>query len=46
MQSVIRKLGVLNASEYAVMINEGSVTAGGDLIFSDLSNFSSTSSRG
>ena len=37
-QSVIRKLGVLNASEYAVMINEGSVTAGGDLIFSDLSN--------
>ena len=37
-QSVIRKLGLLNATEYAVMANEGSVVAGGDLIFSDISS--------
>ncbi|CAM4204611.1 SusC/RagA family TonB-linked outer membrane protein [Zobellia nedashkovskayae] len=37
-QSVIRKLGLLNASEYAVMANEGSTAAGGNLIYSDISN--------
>jgi TonB-linked SusC/RagA family outer membrane protein len=37
-QSVYKKVGVLNASEYAFMINEGSVAAGGDLIFSDISS--------
>ncbi|MDV7140735.1 TonB-dependent receptor [Maribacter sp. TH_r10] len=37
-QSVIKKIGVLNATEYAGIINEGSVAAGGDLIFSDLSS--------
>ncbi|WP_179375076.1 SusC/RagA family TonB-linked outer membrane protein [Winogradskyella wichelsiae] len=36
-QSVDRKLGLLNASEYGALINEGSVVAGGDLIFPDLS---------
>lgn len=37
-QSVIQKIGLLNASEYAAMANEGSVAAGGELIFSDISN--------
>ncbi|MDP5105310.1 MAG: TonB-dependent receptor [Polaribacter sp.] len=37
-QSVIRKIGLLNASEYAVMANEGSAAAGGNVIFSDISN--------
>ncbi|MEP3837432.1 MAG: TonB-dependent receptor [Algibacter sp.] len=37
-QSVIRKLGLLNATEYAIMANEGSVAAGGNLIFSDISS--------
>jgi len=32
-QQVMNKVGVLNATEYATMINEGSVTAGGGLIF-------------
>ncbi|MEP5936204.1 MAG: carboxypeptidase-like regulatory domain-containing protein, partial [Winogradskyella arenosi] len=36
-QSVDRKLGLLNASEYAALLNEGSVVAGGELIFPDLS---------
>jgi TonB-linked SusC/RagA family outer membrane protein len=36
-QEVINKLGVLNASEYAAMINEGSTLSGGNIIFSDLS---------
>lgn len=36
-QQVLNKIGVLNASEYAAMINEGSVTAGGPLIFNDIS---------
>jgi TonB-linked SusC/RagA family outer membrane protein len=36
-QKVLNKIGVLNASEYAAMINEGSVTAGGPLIFTDIS---------
>ncbi|MBN8686230.1 MAG: TonB-dependent receptor [Chitinophagales bacterium] len=36
-QEVMNTLGVLNASEYAAMINEGSTTAGGPVIFPDLS---------
>lgn len=36
-QSVVRKIGVLNATEYGAIINEGSVAAGGGLIFPDLS---------
>jgi TonB-linked SusC/RagA family outer membrane protein len=36
-QSVIRKIGLLNASEYAAMINEGSAAAGGELIFPNIS---------
>jgi len=36
-QQVIKQIGVLNATEYAAMINEGSVTSGGQIIFPDLS---------
>lgn len=36
-QQVSRYIGVLNATEYAAIVNEGSVSAGGDIIFSDLS---------
>ena len=36
-QEVMNQIGVLNATEYAAMVNEGSVTAGGSLIFPDLS---------
>ncbi|MBU2929119.1 SusC/RagA family TonB-linked outer membrane protein [Winogradskyella psychrotolerans] len=36
-QSVDRKIGLLNASEYAAIINEGSVTSGGEIIFPNLS---------
>lgn len=36
-QSIIKKIGVLNATEYGAIINEGSVASGGGLIFSDLS---------
>ncbi|WP_199758310.1 SusC/RagA family TonB-linked outer membrane protein [Lacibacter cauensis] len=36
-QQVMNTIGVLNAAEYAAMINEGSVTAGGNLIFPNLS---------
>lgn len=36
-QEVMNTLGVLNASEYAAMINEGSTTAGGAVIFPNLS---------
>jgi TonB-linked SusC/RagA family outer membrane protein len=36
-QEVINTVGVLNGSEYAAMINEGSTVAGGSVIFSDLS---------
>jgi TonB-linked SusC/RagA family outer membrane protein len=36
-QEVINTIGVLNASEYAAMVNEGSTLAGGNIIFSDLS---------
>jgi TonB-linked SusC/RagA family outer membrane protein len=37
-QSVIKKIGLLNASEYAAMVNEGSTAAGGSLIFPNISN--------
>lgn len=36
-QEVMNTLGVLNATEYAAMINEGSTTAGGNVIFPNLS---------
>ncbi|MEI6865706.1 TonB-dependent receptor [Flavicella sp.] len=36
-QSILNKIGVLNASEYGSMLNEGSVASGGDLIFSNIS---------
>ncbi|HQR92399.1 MAG: SusC/RagA family TonB-linked outer membrane protein [Bacteroidetes bacterium 24-39-8] len=36
-QNVINTIGVLNATEYAAMINEGSTVAGGPIVFSDLS---------
>ncbi|HLO82460.1 MAG TPA: TonB-dependent receptor [Chitinophagaceae bacterium] len=37
MQEVQNTMGVLNASEYAAILNEGSVASGGDLIFPDIS---------
>ncbi len=36
-QEVMNTIGVLNATEYAAMINEGSTTAGGPVIFPNLS---------
>ena len=36
-QEVINTVGVLNATEYAAMINEGSTVAGGPVIFPNLS---------
>ena len=36
-QEVINTIGVLNATEYAAMINEGSTTSGGNVIFPNLS---------
>lgn len=36
-QEVLNTIGVLNASEYAAIINEGSTLAGGSIIFPDLS---------
>jgi TonB-dependent starch-binding outer membrane protein SusC len=36
-QEVMNTIGVLNASEYAAMINEGSTVAGGNVIFPNLS---------
>ena len=36
-QQVMNTIGVLNATEYAAMLNEGSVTAGGNPIFPNLS---------
>jgi TonB-linked SusC/RagA family outer membrane protein len=36
-QDVSRRIGVLNGSEYGAMVNEGSVAAGGNIIFPDLS---------
>jgi TonB-linked SusC/RagA family outer membrane protein len=37
-QEVARKIGVLNATEYGAMLNEGSTLSGGGLIFPNLSN--------
>ena len=37
-QSPEKTIGVLNASEYAAILNEMSLTSGGGLIYSDLSN--------
>ena len=37
-QSPEKTIGVLNASEYAAILNEMSLSSGGGLIFSDLSN--------
>ena len=36
-QTVLKQIGVLNATEYGAIINEGSVMSGGPLIFPDLS---------
>ncbi len=36
-QQVIRKMPVLNATQYGAMLNEGSTLSGGDLIFPNLS---------
>lgn len=41
MQEVIRTIPVLNASEYGAIVNEGSVLAGGNIIFPDLSTLGS-----
>ncbi|MDB5206761.1 MAG: SusC/RagA family TonB-linked outer membrane protein, partial [Flavisolibacter sp.] len=38
MQEVANTIGVLNATEYAAIINEGSTVGGGNVIFPDLSN--------
>ena len=38
MQEVDKYIDVLNASQYAAILNEGSVTSGGNLIFTDLSS--------
>ncbi|NGM73840.1 SusC/RagA family TonB-linked outer membrane protein [Sphingobacterium sp. SGL-16] len=37
-QNVINKVGVLNATEYAGILNEGSTVSGGNIIFPDLSS--------
>jgi len=37
-QSVLKKIGVLNATEYGAILNEGSLVSGGDLIFNDISS--------
>lgn len=37
-QEVVNTVGVLNASEYAAMVNEGSTVAGGGLIFNNINN--------
>ncbi|WP_395802976.1 SusC/RagA family TonB-linked outer membrane protein [Daejeonella sp.] len=39
LQEVLNTIGVLNASEYAAMLNEGSLTSGGNLMFPDISKF-------
>ena len=36
-QEVAREIGVLNATEYAAIVNEGSTTSGGPVIFPNLS---------
>lgn len=38
-QEVMNKIGVLNAAEYAAIINEGSTVAGGNIVFPDLTAF-------
>ena len=38
-QSVEKTIAVLNATEYAAILNEASVASGGDLIYPDFSNF-------
>ncbi len=38
-QEVQRNIGVLNATEYASIINEGSVVSGGNPIFTDIAKF-------
>ncbi len=35
-QKVAKKIDMLNATEYAAMVNEGSTTSGGPIIFNDL----------
>lgn len=37
MQEVVNTIGLLNATEYGAIINEGSVTSGGNIIFPNLS---------
>ncbi len=37
-QQVMNTIGVLNATEYAAIVNEGSVASGGAVIFPDISN--------
>ena len=37
-QSIAKELGVLNASEYGAIVNEGSTTSGGPIIFPNLSS--------
>ncbi|MFD0794877.1 SusC/RagA family TonB-linked outer membrane protein [Mucilaginibacter litoreus] len=37
LQEVSRRIGVLNATEYGAIVNEGSVASGGNIIFPDLS---------
>jgi TonB-linked SusC/RagA family outer membrane protein len=37
LQDVSRRISVLNAAEYGAIVNEGSVAAGGNIIFPDLS---------
>jgi TonB-dependent starch-binding outer membrane protein SusC len=36
-QEVMQTIGVLNATEYGAIVNEGSVTSGGQVLFPDLS---------
>ena len=36
-QQVLKPIGVLNATEYAAIVNEGSVSSGGNIIFPNLS---------
>ena len=37
-QSVLNQVGVLNATEYGAIMNEGSLVSGGGLIFNDISS--------
>jgi TonB-linked SusC/RagA family outer membrane protein len=38
-QEVFKTIGVLNATEYAGIVNEGSTAAGGNIIFPDITKF-------